>query len=236
MWLITLPAYSEGYTVIIQPGEVAGKDTFNVSGGNLENPNSNWETYVYLLVGYFNPNYAIRRSFLQFDLSSIPSGLEVTNATLTLYAWANTHYGPVSQTVSAYRMLVDWEESQLNWYIRKTGVSWNNNGCINDGVDANVNAEDSVNIYYSAGPPVACSFNLTKLVQDWYKGIVPNYGIFLRGANESTIGKEITFASSNNPIASFRPKLEVTVIPEPGTFLLLGTGLLGLAAKLRRKL
>ncbi len=234
-WLI-LPVCSEGYNIVIQPDGSAGKDTFNVSGGWLENPNTNWETHPVIIAGYFNGGYAIRRSFLQFDLSSIPAGSEITNATLTFWAAANTYYGAVSQTVSAYQMLVDWEESQVNWYNRKTGVTWNNSGCTNDGVDVKVSPENSVNIYYPVGSPwIPYSFNLTSLVQKWHEGIVPNYGMLLRGANESNTGKEVCFISSDYSDASFRPKLEVTVVPEPSTLFLLGTTLLGLVGLRKKK-
>ena len=75
-----------------------------------------------------------RRSLIEFDLSSIPtSGVVFSSVTLRLYCLnvENTN----SITVSAFRVVRNWLESQVTWNIATTGDSWGTAGCENTSTD-----------------------------------------------------------------------------------------------------
>jgi hypothetical protein len=76
------------------------------------------------------------RSLIKFDLSSVPSSDEVTNATLSLFESAaidQASHG--TEAVILQRILKDWVEAEATWAIYSSGNTWATNGMSNIGDD-----------------------------------------------------------------------------------------------------
>ncbi len=79
----------------------------------------------------YQSNWGSKYSYLQFDLSAIPAGASITNASLSLY-----FSDPTSETFSNHvisssnsfmirRVLANWDESTLTWNTQPTASSTN---------------------------------------------------------------------------------------------------------------
>jgi hypothetical protein len=62
------------------------------------------------------------KSPLRFDLSAIPTGKTVDEATLRLYYKGRSNGNGL--TLGAYRLLAPWLDSQATWTQRMTGANW----------------------------------------------------------------------------------------------------------------
>jgi hypothetical protein len=100
------------------------------------------------------------RSLLYFNLSGLPGGATVDNATLTLNL--ESGYGLSTVTLDAYDLLASWSEG---------GVTW-----ANQPATGSLRASQSVGS--SAG---SVTWDLTALVAGWQAGTITNYGLLLRG-------------------------------------------------------
>jgi hypothetical protein len=171
-----------------QPGG-EGKDTWLY----LSNPNTNYETDDEVQVRG-NDN---RRVLIEFNLSSIPSGATIENATMELYV---TSKGSGTPDIIVYRVNNSWTEDGTTWNSRNGTENWDTAGGDYDTIVwANTTLTD-VNLW--------ASWNITDLVQNWVNGTYTNYGMILRDMTDSTnIWK---FASSDHINASLRPKINIT--------------------------
>lgn len=118
------------------------------------------------------------KSLLRFDLSSIPAGKTVDEATLRLYYTGRSNSN--SLTLGANRLLVPWVDSQANWTQRMTGVNWNVAG-LGSGSDFWAIASDAVVVTGTGGSWV--ELDLTEAVQTWVDDSSVNYGVLLRQAS-----------------------------------------------------
>jgi hypothetical protein len=65
------------------------------------------------------------RTFAEFDLSGLPSGVVLDSATLYLYYYHYNGTDPSGLTVWAYKLTrTDWSESQSSWNAYKSGSNW----------------------------------------------------------------------------------------------------------------
>lgn len=100
----------------IQP---SGKDGFFRKVQPTENTGGSVDISVY------NRLSRIRRSVLEFDISGIPGGAEISSATLGLYYYNHAYDDPSGLTVWAYKLTrIDWVELEATWDIYKTGSNW----------------------------------------------------------------------------------------------------------------
>jgi hypothetical protein len=160
-------------------------------------PNATAPNQLYLGVGYDNGwlygSTGLVRSYLRFDLSSLPVDSTITSATLRVYQAAGQDYPDVRRTITFYRVTGSWNESS---------VTWNNR-------PGYAEAVGSVRTTYDFQDWL--EVDLTDLVQAWVEGSQANYGLVAIGP-ESIEGILRAFGSSES---AYSPELLVSYIPTP---------------------
>ncbi len=190
--------------------------TLNPSGNTFivnSVPNTNYGNSVELDVGENKniPN-SVRRSLIQFNLSSL-AGHTLLSATLRLtLAYAGSDYAANNRTLQAYRIRSrDWVTLQATWNIYKTGSSWTAAGCSDTSLDREATAIGSAALQMTDAAGSTHDFVLTPGaggVQDWVDGILANNGLVLIADTE--VNDLYAFASSRHATVGYRPKLIVT--------------------------
>jgi len=133
-----------------------------------------------------------QRSFVEFDVSSIPSGSTVNTATLTLCA---TKVPSIARTIDLHRITASWVETTL---------TWNNQ----PGVAASVT--DSAT---TPGSPACMTWDVAADVQLWIDGTA-NEGWRAKDSVEGQGTRYITeFATRENGTPADRPILDVNYTP-----------------------
>ena len=185
-WDLTLnpaPALS----LVLQPNAAAGKDAAvyeNLPGTNYGNDVKVWVDGSGVTMDL--------RSYLQFDVSSIPSTNVVTGASLGLYYYDNAG-GSVAGTVGAYRVISNWDEALITWNSQPSSAA-----ASEDVVTVPAAHTDSF-IYWS----------IDNLVRGWVEGSMANYGVKLADTDESTVEAYKVLYSSDYGTAAQRPKLTI---------------------------
>lgn len=208
---MTVDKAGDGYdiTVAVDPEWIAGKRFPIVLDPTVSFPNANGA----VLDGYSRSDSGLAqdarlyagtasshadRSFLRFDLSSIPWNSAVSYASLTLDDTACLDAGipcpNLGYSIEAHRMTAAWG----------AGTPWATLAGATDGVVlASVAGNPSqYNVYQT--------WDLTAQVQRWVKGTDANYGVALRAANESLGLSGPAWESSRSGNTSARPVLTVT--------------------------
>lgn len=143
-------------------------------------------------------------SLVKFDLTSL-AGVTVTSAKLGLYLYDFRETGP--DTVSVFRVLRDWVESEATWNIYSTGNSWSTGGGIGDGTDRVAAAVGSLSIGTAAQ---YYEFDLDAAdVQDCIDNASANFGWLLERTDGQDDQHGRIFRQSNGTDGQ-RPYLEVT--------------------------
>jgi hypothetical protein len=169
-------------TVTIQPDGTAGKDTFIHSGmPTADNSNSQ-----YLYIG--KDSGGVNRALIQFDLSTIPNGAYVTNASIELWHYSENNSNTLN--ISIYEITQPWVES----------VNWNTRPSYNPSPISTTPVSSPTGNKYN--------FDITPLAREWVLGNKSNNGVIFI-ADETTITYKV-FASSDYGTASLRPKINVT--------------------------
>ncbi|MEM7070014.1 MAG: DUF4347 domain-containing protein, partial [Pseudomonadota bacterium] len=173
------------------------KDTFV----DQDDPNDNYGTNTTITLDSDGVGLGHGHPILQFDLSSIPAGSTVTNATLTLTSSDNDGVNEIS----VYRLLESWDEGaggsdEANWNDRVSGTSWTTaGGHVAAGAVATLN---------SGGASGAHAWNITSLVQDWVDGTFNNLGLMLASSEASS--NEVDYSSREG---ASPPQLNITYTP-----------------------
>jgi N-acetylneuraminic acid mutarotase len=133
-----------------------------------------------------------RRSLVQFDISSIPSGSTINSATLELYATAVSG----SQTLNVHRITGTWTE---------TGVTWNTMPTLTSTADASIAGGTG------AGWRI---WDVLPVVQGWANGTNTNYGFIVKCNLETGLTAiTYTFATKEYATTSLRPILRINYTP-----------------------
>ena len=184
-YLNALLIWSPVDTITIQPGGTDGKDA---EVDNL-NPTVNYGYSIYLDAG--TDNNDILRSYLQFDLSSVPPDAVILDANLGLY-FKGIYIIPYLPTqLGLYEVTESWEENTITWDNQPA---------------SSTEAEDMQNITDSLKKDFVY-WDIDDLVKGWYDGSITNYGMVLRDTDESSADDRIDFCSSGDITASRHPKL-----------------------------
>lgn len=146
-------------------------------------PTLNYGSDTGMLVGVDEYNGEIFRSLIQFDLSAIPTDKVLKKATIRLYN------SPFSNDIdiATFNVLNNWQEKDVTWAnqppegekITVTSIPTSQNELV--------------------------EIDLLSIVQRWYEGLIPNYGLLL-GADDETKRATILFGTRES---SFPPELEL---------------------------
>jgi len=178
--------------LIIQPGAV-GEDAWLDRG----NPTLNYGADPTMILDGRNPQ---GRAVLRFDLSTVPAGVVIDNATLSLYQSAGIGSSFVA---TVYAITAAWDESQVTWDDRLTGTPWGSAGG-----DYNPHAIDQRTL---DNTPSWRTWNVTQLVDLWHRGSLPNYGLILHTPNFGGADSDKTFYTSDYSVdPSLRPRLDIS--------------------------
>jgi len=181
-WSLT---YAPEETATIQPDAADGKDTGVWDG----DPTMNNATDTVIFLGKTSTD--IFRGYLEFDLSSIPDDVVLTNARVGLYI---ASWGAPAAPIGAYRVEEPWTEG---------GVTWNNQP------EFATTPEYIRNVSGSATPSWQYWY-IADLAKGWMDGSISNNGIALKYAGDGTADTVKLFYTSDWSDASQRPKLLVT--------------------------
>jgi hypothetical protein len=185
-WALT---YTATQTLTLQPEEDAGKSIFV----DQHTPGNNYSTNP-LLSTNGDLSAGAKRTYIQFDLGSIPSTALIINASLGLYYMDS--WEVAAGLVGVYRVTGNWNESTTTW----------NNQPATDAspmITVMVPAAATDDFIY---------WDIKALAQEWVNGDIANQGVMLRDTDETTSEGWKFFSSSNlNPLYMDQcPKLIIT--------------------------
>lgn len=192
------PSFETHPTSIQQPTGTATETTLYPSDDSPVQegaPSSPDPSNLYLGAGrYHDFSYGANgrvRSYIRFNLSSIPSGSTIVQATLRLNHRGGSDYPGQSRTLTLYRVTGSWSEST---------VTWNNK----PGYAGSIGSFSTV--YNFIGWR---ELDLTTQTRKWVDGSHSNYGFVIIGP-ESTQGIYRVLASSDS---DHSPELVVRYVP-----------------------
>jgi hypothetical protein len=163
--------YAPEETKTLQPGPEGIDSTVESI-----NPTTNYGTLAYCVVGNTTATTIIR-TYIQFDLSTVPANAVVVDADLKLYHGTNDSD---NFTIGLYKVTSDWDEDTIDWDNQPT---------------CSVDAEITSDIITAA---IAWeSWDIDTLVQAWLYGSITNYGVVLKDTDESSVNTFALFATSD---------------------------------------
>jgi hypothetical protein len=206
---VTLPA-EELTTQVLQPDAAAGKATYIHFSTDFINCTNNGARDR-MFVG--SDTKSIYRTLISFDLSAIPSGAYIADATVSLW---NSVPPQTTATVEVHEVMTPWTEGTGNQMCSGDGATWYQAGAAPGqgwtvpGGDFEPEATASVDRVPSTEPQWD-EFELTGTVQDWMDGEMPNYGVLLKLTDETlTSGNNFAYVSDDwTASPTLRPKLTV---------------------------
>ncbi|MBU0519425.1 DNRLRE domain-containing protein [bacterium] len=177
---------AEAETIVLQPGS-EGKDTYVCDClPNTNNPNG---PVSHLYQGSYGACYD--RMLIEWDISSIPEEMVITDATMELLTFSNL-YGSVQGQMTYSLITSHWEE---------TSVTYNTEPDTSHAIYQVVE-----NWPLTSGELLAV--DIAEFVQAWYAGSYENYGLY--GVCQNTSSTCCAgFHSSDATTASTRPKLTI---------------------------
>jgi hypothetical protein len=160
-----------------------------------------------MVVGHLDPGHANvpSRGLIRFDLSSLPSGVVVTSATVEVTVTSAAD--PSLHPHLLHRMSLGWLEGSATWTSSGT-IPWENTGG-----DYEQTADAAVNVFGGATYTFASTAGLISTVQSWVTNAASNFGWLLRSSAEDDGRNGRRFATREAP--SNRPKLVVGYTTPP---------------------
>ena len=194
--LATLPVAS-ATTTTIQPSSA---DSYIVQDHPTDTHGG--DTYIEVET-YLNAN---ERGIIKFDLTDVPSGAQITSATLYLYLYyaSSPH---LSRTYGAHRVTSDWIESEVSWNNNKSGTSWSSSG--GDYISS-ATSTNTFSLGWPTSNPRFISWDVTDDVSAFVGGTATNYGWIVKDKTENAAQQYKRFYSKEYSDTTKRPKLEVT--------------------------
>jgi hypothetical protein len=190
--LIAASSLPVGAQIVLQPGPQEGKDAWVRSGS----PDVNNGTHSDLRFGASPTFWEERHTYIEFDLSALPAGTVIVDATLELYMWGQN--GIMSYMYGVYPVKESWDEDSITW---STAPASSPEPAVEfDGRDWQAKWEQ-----WHAVP------GLRDLVQSWIDDPTSNHGMMIRAV--SNYYGEPYIYSSDSPHADLRPRLLLQLQP-----------------------
>jgi uncharacterized repeat protein (TIGR02543 family) len=141
-------------------------------------------------------------SLIKWDISSLPSNIEVSAAEITFF-----NYTVSSDEYEIYEVTKDWVASQTTWNIAKTGSDWETPGA-KGSTDHGSTVLGTINMSNSwATQTYSLNSNGVALIQDWVDGTKTNNGFIIQDYTNTSRGQ---FVNEGDSDVNRRPKLTVT--------------------------
>lgn len=223
--------YSHGEVI-----EIQGPDVTSDAYVDTYHPTTNYNGGSYRLNNYSNVQTCW--GLVKFDLPTLEAGQYISDATMTFDYFANGDSANGALTVGLNQILYSWDETEVTWQERFTGVAWQegNIGWADGSGPVNYSADSlgSVSLPFGEfGLVTFQSMDLTSVLNQMAKGEIENNGFILNtGRNYGPYDASWYFASSDRA-DQVKPLLTLTVVPEPATLILLSVG--GLVGLRRRR-
>ncbi len=154
------------------------------------------------ICGYGDGNY--QRGLVQFDLSTIPAGTNVSKATLWLYAYNQAQCKGSTGFYGVYPLTTSWTAGGTNWTNAASGVAWTT-----PGGDFLPDPDAQAAKQPAASVPTWYSWDVTNRVQQWMAGSSTNYGWMVKCTDESLSNQDQMYQSETSDTLH-RPKLVIS--------------------------
>jgi len=177
----------------------SGQDA-GVAGSGSANSNFGLDRYMYAFHNTDSRAGIVYRTFIEFDLTSIPKNAIITSANLKLVPHS---IDPIpSYNYYVQRVDAGWNKSTLTWNNQPGAFT-----------------SDGVSVYSPASQSGAThSVNVTSHVQNMVYNPSNNNGWRIRLMDESSSGtRGVSFRSSNYTTSSSRPQLTISYVEPPLT-------------------
>ncbi|MBZ5515236.1 MAG: DNRLRE domain-containing protein [Acidobacteriia bacterium] len=169
-------------------------------------PDTNLGTSTTLLIDGDDPGGTGKdlTALIRWDISSIPSGSDVTTATITIRI---TNASP--NTYQIYELKRDWVETEATWNVSSAGVAWEVPGA-RGSTDRGTTVLGTILASSTGTATITLNSAGIAVVQSWINNSSSNFGLIF--ANSSN-ADGLDFGSSENSTLSYRPMLTVSYTP-----------------------
>lgn len=187
--------------IVIQPNAQEGKDAeiFSLNTYGWDTTNFGSIADICATAWTKNGELSIVRSLFAFNLNTIPSNYYIVSAKLSLYHNPNSPEGQHSSLTGSnvsilQRITSIWDENT---------VTWSN--------QPNISSTDTIILAASnSATQNFIDIDVTNLVIDMHANPNGNFGFMFSQQTEQSYRK-LVFASSDHPIDSLHPKLEICI-------------------------
>jgi len=209
-------------TIVLQPGPDEGIDNFLWVDATGNHGSMNLLGLQYDTRADFSPPHNLGQILFKFDLSAIPPGSNIDNATLEIYKYSGGYSGDSGSDVPFYpwRLLKDWKEMTSNPTYYDTDLPWDEYkaNSIGGDVDNYVDPPHSMMSIIGSAMYSAHQIVLTGTIQNIINAGF-NYGFKLATENVDTYPFNYIYfwiySSDSNP--SYYPKLTVDYAENSGS-------------------
>ncbi|MFH0921663.1 MAG: DUF2341 domain-containing protein, partial [Fibrobacterota bacterium] len=168
-----------------------------------------------LKVNAVNAAGGILRSLIRFGslTDSVPAGATVDSAKLVLYSIRKDF----TDNTMVYRLLKNWSEYEATWTNYRDIPTWTaagaaatvaNGAAVDDAGWDRCVTQEAIFTHNTVNQPYL--LNVSTAVRSWVRGAWHNYGLLIKGSNETIVAShQNAFGSRENPSPAKRPYLLV---------------------------